>query len=269
MLTESTEEAQTHVLLLQVPIDGRTFEIDEKAAFRAILPRYPAEEGAIVIDLSGVTLPTDRQGFFPTMAECVTIRVQEALARRTGSRRIKRLSVFALAPIPLLVHFGHLLGDVEHTDLYQRHRDRQDWTWKEDEEAGEFYDMSWPDGPDDRAEIAIMLSVSVRVNRDEVVAALGRPARMYEIRAKEPGLDFLRSRKRLEVFGYEARKLLTHLREEYGQDRAVHVCAAVPAPIAIEFGRAIKAFHPPFHIYEYRKADRAFFRALALNPRLR
>ena len=142
MLTESTEEAQTHVLLLQVPIDGRTLEIDEKAAFRAILPRYPAAEGAIIIDLSGVTLPTDRQGFFPTMAECISARVQEELSRRTGSRKIKRLSVFALAPIPLLVHFGHLLGDVEYIDLYQRHRDRQDWTWKEDEEAGEFYDVS-------------------------------------------------------------------------------------------------------------------------------
>lgn len=44
MLTKSKEDAQTHILLLQAPIDGRDFSINPTDAFRAILPRYPAEE---------------------------------------------------------------------------------------------------------------------------------------------------------------------------------------------------------------------------------
>src|SRR6266571_732592 len=56
LLTESREDAQTHVLLLQAPIDGHDVAINATDAFRAILPRYPAEEDAILIDLSGTAL---------------------------------------------------------------------------------------------------------------------------------------------------------------------------------------------------------------------
>ncbi len=38
-------------------IDARPFDIDEAAAFRAILPKYPADEEAIKIDLSGTGIP--------------------------------------------------------------------------------------------------------------------------------------------------------------------------------------------------------------------
>ena len=44
MLTEAKEDAQTHVLLLQVPIDAQGFTINQTAAFRAVLPKYPAED---------------------------------------------------------------------------------------------------------------------------------------------------------------------------------------------------------------------------------
>jgi len=43
MLTEAKEDAQTDVLLLQVPIDRRTIIVDQAEAFRAILPKYPAQ----------------------------------------------------------------------------------------------------------------------------------------------------------------------------------------------------------------------------------
>ena len=69
--------------------------------------------------------------------------------------------MFALAPIPLLVHFGHLLGDIEHVDLYQRHRGEQGGTWKEEEVAEEFYEIVAPMVADDsRKPIALLLSVS-------------------------------------------------------------------------------------------------------------
>ncbi len=89
---------------------------------------------------------------------------------------------------------------------------------------------------------------------------------VYELRAREPGLDFLRSRKRLEIFGYEVRRLLDVIRN-HAHEKPVHVFAAVPAPVAIEFGRHIKGYHPPFLIYEYQKGNRAYAPALTVNLR--
>jgi hypothetical protein len=255
-----------HPLLVQACIDARDFAIDEKAAFQAILRKYPAEEAAPMIDLTGTAVPTNAEGFFPVAARTIAEKTRDILRPRADGRRKKHLSVFALAPIPLLVHFGHLLGDIEHVDLYQRHRGEQGWTWEEEEADEEFYEIVAPMVADDsRKPIALLLSVSGQIDHDMATAVLGPDARIHEIRAITPGLDCLPSRKRLEMFGYEARKLLTQLREVYRQDRDVHVFAADPAPVAIKIGRSIRAYDPAFVIYEHRKGNRSYFPALTVN----
>lgn len=270
MLTESKEDAQTHVVILQAPIDGRDVYINPTDAFRAILPKYPDDEEATLIDLSGMAVAVDTPGFFPMMTAAVDDQTKPLVRRRAGRARHNSLSVFAMAPIPLLIHFGHLLGDIGNVDLFQRHRGEQDWTWPESEEMAEFYEIYKPDladvdGPP--RTIALLLSLSVRMARTRVEAALGEEPLYYEIRADAPGKDFLRSRRRLEVFGYEVRRLLDDLRDAHGHDQPVHVFAAVPSPAAVEFGRNIKDFDPPFEVYEYQKADRFYAPGLTINQR--
>ena len=198
----------------------------------------------------------------------ITAQVSRLLQRHAGQSRMKSLSIFALAPIPLLVHFGSLLGDLHRVDLYQRHRNRQDWTWGEQEEAGTFYEVLPPGHcPKKGQEVALVLSISERVVHGRVQAALGSEPLIYEIRAREPSRDFLTSRKRLEMFGYEVRKLLYEFRTWHEHHCIVHLFAAVPAPMAIEFGRNLKEFDPPFLVYEYQKGTRTLVPALMVNAR--
>ena len=153
-------------------------------------------------------------------------------------------------------------------DLYQRHRDRQDWTWGEAEEVGAFYEVLKPESiVNNEQEVALVLSISEPVVHARVQAALGSKLLIYEIRAKEPSRDFLTSRKRLEMFGYEVRKLLCELRTWHEHHRIIHLFAAVPAPVAIEFGRSLKEFDPPFVVYEYQKGTRTLVPALVVNDR--
>ncbi|BCL79609.1 SAVED domain-containing protein [Ktedonobacteria bacterium brp13] len=269
MLTEAKEDAQTYVLLLQVPIDKHPIRIDQAVAFRAILPKYPAEEMATVIDLNGMTIPTASAGFFQVAVQSITEQTRRYLHNRFDKMNIKNLAVFALAPVPLLIYFGYLLGDIDHVDLFQRHRDSQNWIWKDEaetEEGKKFYKIFSPETTfDSRRKIALLLSVSNLVKRSEVEATLGEEPLVYEIRAEEPGLDFFESRKRLEAFGYEVRKLLESLRVTYDHTCEIHLFAAVPSPAAIEFGRHIQAHHPLFLVYEYQKATRVHLPALQVN----
>jgi len=268
MLTEIREDAQSHVLLVQAPIDGCDVAIDETRAFQALLPKYPAEEAAELIDLCGVALPTTAEGFFPLMAESLADHLKGLLRRRPGKPRIKTLSVFALAPVPLLVHLGRELGDIQQVDLYQKHRRSESWSWKEEETTSEeFYEVARPEQPDLEDPIALILAISSEVKAKKVEAALGETLVRYGIRALEPGVDFLVSRKRLDVFSYELRRLLAGLRDAHGHDSPVHVFASVPAPVAIELGRTIKDFDPEFVIYEYNKLSRSYVRALTVNQR--
>ena len=69
------------------------------------------------------------------------------------------------------------------------------------------------------------------------------------------------------MFGYEVRKLLYEFRTWHAHHRPVHLFAAVPAPVAIEFGRSLKEFDPPFLVYEYQKGTRTLVPALLVNAR--
>jgi len=46
------------------------------------------------------------------------------------SNQVQHYSVFALAPIPILVCLGRELGNKLHIDLFQRQRDHS-WKWQE------------------------------------------------------------------------------------------------------------------------------------------
>ena len=54
-------------------------------------------------------------------------------------RKITHLSVFAIAPMPLLMFLGKCIGDTISSDLYQRHRNIADtnhaWSWPVEEQT--------------------------------------------------------------------------------------------------------------------------------------
>jgi hypothetical protein len=152
-------------------------------------------------------------------------------------------------------------------DLYQRHRDRQDWSWPHgDESEHEFYELVKPELPTDNEQpIVLMLSVSDTVPVDRMRCVFEHDPLVYEIRARTIWLEFLRSRQRIVMFSEVVTHLLAELRSRHGQDQPVHVFSALPAPLAIQFGRMIKRFDPPLVLYEYRKHDRTFVKALTIN----
>lgn len=271
MLTAITDEAQTHVLIVNAPIDGRRFEISTKAAYKAILPKYSDSETPSSIDLSSITLPPSTEGVFSTLSAQLSGEVRSFHARLPQGHPDKSISVFALAPIPLLVHLGCELGDLHEVDLYQRHRETQSWTWDASDESdsdieiAQLYTVEVPTDVDPDAEVAIAISISASVGQQQIEATVGQNAAVFAIRARAPGPDFLRSKRRLELFGYEFRRLLENIRERYGRDKAVHLLGAIPSPVAIEVGRSIRRYHPPFKVYEYDKPAESYVEGMTIN----
>ncbi|MEP0548073.1 MAG: SAVED domain-containing protein [Rhodothermales bacterium] len=272
ILTDVRDDRQSHVVFFRAPVDGRDLTIDERKAHRALLPNYPAEEHPFDIDLAGIGIPSSSAGFYEVMREALKQQTGDLLRRRAGRSRPRSLSVFAIAPIPLLVQFGRYIGDVQSVDLYQHHRGPRSWSWADEEEEEVFYELTGP-GRDDEHDspLVVIISVSARV-RPELVETLfdGAPI-IYRLEATDvveervSGRDFLRSRTRLNVFAYEFRRLLDLIRSRHGHARPVHLFSAVPAPIAIEIGRNIKDVDPEFILYDYRKSTNGYAPAFAIN----
>lgn len=271
MLTDITDEAQTHVLIVNAPIDGERFEIGTKAVYQAILPKYSDSEHPTIIDLRSITLPPTTEGVFATLSAQLSDEIRNFRAGLPHGHPDKSISVFALAPIPLLVHLGFELGDLHEVDLYQRHRETQSWTWDasdesdSDTEVAQLYTVEIPDDPDSDAEVVIAISISASVSQQQIEATVGQNAAVFTIRASASGRDFLRSKRRLELFGYEFRRLLETIRERYGRDQTVNLLGAIPSPVAIEAGRSIRRYHPSFRVYEYDKPAASYVEGMIIN----
>jgi hypothetical protein len=273
ILTDVRDDKQSHVVFFRAPVDGRDLTIDERKAHRALLPNYPAEEHPFDIDLAGIGVPSSSPGFYVVMREALGKQVGDLLRRRAGRSRPRSLSVFAIAPIPLLVQFGRLIGDVQSVDLYQHHRGPRSWSWAEEEEEEAFYRLVEPGGDtESHSPLVVVVSVSARIRPELVNPFFDGDPVIYRLEATDvveervSGRDFLRSRTRLNVFGYEFRRLLDVIRSRHGHARPVHLFAAVPSPIAIEIGRNIKDVDPEFVVYEYQKSASGYAPAFSINP---
>ena len=263
-VTESIPNQTTYVLIVQVPIDGLDFSIQAADAHRAIQPKYPAEEHPMRIDLTATPIVIEGDLWFRMMASMIKEQLDRYLVRR-NAQPVSSLSVFALAPIPLLIYLGHQLGSITNVELYQ-YQQNKSWVWANAcQKYGSFEhiptsDFSLVDTP-----IALIFSVSGFVDHKTIAKILGSDVQIYEIRAEKPSRSFLQSKEQIKAFAHEIQTMLNALRQVHYHRRPIHVFSALPAPLAIEFGRHIRSLDTPFVLYEYEKSNHSYRQALRLN----
>lgn len=258
-LTGITPDAQSRIIIIQAPINGRPVTIRESEVVQALLPRYPADEHAYIWSLNDLGLEICQPRVIDVAANVLQGKIDEL--QRVQQQDAKHLSVFALAPIPLLVFLGRKLGDTDDLDAYQRHRTTSSWAWPEDEKPEEYYKLLLPEARD--AEAAVVLSISGQVDISLVAPVVSSGGAVYEIRARRRSIDFLRSKARLDAFALHARELMSELHRR-GVTK-VHVFAAAPSPAMIEFGRAARMMNGELLVYEYNEGTRSYGAPLTIR----
>lgn len=268
VLTGIKEDAKTHVLILQTPISGNTFHIDHSHAFQAILPKYPADENAYIIDLSDITEKETGEGYWPFLSRIIKTKFNEIFNQGVKRREFSHLSVFALAPIPLLVFFGNLIGDKRTVDLYQRHLKADNWKWQESQEelSEQYFNIIEPDEHNSETDTAVIVSISSKIKKSTISRIMIGSYNCYELTASDPSRDFLSTRSKLKTFSYEYRRLLEILRANNGHNKPIHLFCAVPAPVAIECGRLVlPKSDPPIKVYDFINDAGGYTCALTIN----
>jgi hypothetical protein len=89
---------------------------------------------------------------------------------RIEAREIRHLSVFALAPQPLLIELGRLLCDIAPADVHQLHREPKGWRWPADGAAIRFRgrEPQRMGGP-----VALVFALSAAITDDRITDVLG------------------------------------------------------------------------------------------------
>ena len=253
----------TVVLQLKARVGGQAVDIPLDDVSRAVAPRYPTDRNGYVIDLTALHDEADAT-FNAARAE-IRHRTVHLYSPGMEADRVHHLSVFALAPIPLLVYLGTRLSNKIPVELHQRHRDTGDWVWKSEPSKVEFEVQVVRHGTDP-AKVGVVLPLSGTRSKDDLPATIDSTFTLYQLglRGLEATPDFLRTRDDLSRFGHAYRGLLATIETDHPSADLIHLFPATPAPIAIACGyHLLQKAHPPLLVYDYVKAEGGFL------PRLR
>jgi hypothetical protein len=271
-LTGLDEQLKTHVVTFLSCIADRRPFIAIKEAHRAILPRYPATEQPVEFDVTDSPYRDHERGYFARAQDDISRRVDRQLRQRGSRDQIEHLSIFGLASIPLLIHFGHEVGETIPSDVYGFHRNTNSWAWQPFTSEQQLCSVDEPSVNRDQpptCQVVLNASLSDSISEvaiQAVTQAIGLGAcPVYTISVPNRVPDQMRSKDQLDQFVATMRQLALRIRENHGLRCEIHLFPAMPAPAAIRLGQIWnpKCF-PTLHVYEYNQQHGDFTYALTV-----
>lgn len=257
-LTDIDVSRKTEVLTFGARINDRIALPTFDQVRVALAPeRYPMSDRGIAIDLSDQEMNESDPGFWDWACNQIDRRLGRYIADGKGPSGVdlNHLSVFALAPIPLLIYLGNRLGDTIASDVYQRNRERQDWNWAEsDDDSFAYLDSSPALGEIPASEVAVRLCLSGTIPLAELQAVLGDDLPIYTVSIAHPRRDFLRAKEHLELFRALWSRLLANIREVHGGETVIHLFPAIPNSVAVTLGQArLPKVDPVIVVYDHNR----------------
>jgi hypothetical protein len=264
-MTSLRPEFRTSVLIVTANIGEQGAFIPFDQVIEALAPRYPVSKPGKLIDLTPI--PIHDAASLETAREAIRRGLAQIYDTGGEAQTIKHLSVFALAPIPLLVDLGARLSNKIPTDFYQRHRDTESWTWKQGG-APVSYTFGIAQQGSDHSKVALMMSLSGKLRVQDLPSSIDENFTVYEFTLKDstPNPAFLKTRADLDAFRTSYQALLGSILDKHGIVKELHLFPAVPAPVAILCGRELlPKVHPCLLVYDFDKQKGGFTFQLKVN----
>lgn len=244
------EERASHVIRFGATIASSEALVSTQAIFAAMMPeRHPAMRQTIDLEMLNQAYRDNEPEYWTLQRRNLDRLFVEKVGGRIERQEIRHLSVFALAPQPLLIELGRLLYDIVPTTVHQLHREPPTWQWQRDKPVLEFVRGEPTEGAD--GEIALKLAVSATVTDQRIYDVLGENAAIWSLSIAEPGNDVVRQPEDLVAFRSALRKLYNDIKARHGEDTVINLFPALPVSLAVETGRVwMPKADLPLRIYD-------------------
>lgn len=256
------------VLVFSVNIGDRTVPINVEAIRNAMFPKFPTDTKGIKIEEKDF----DRKGTPEQWKIFAETRIKRKILRYLDEGiddvRIKHISLFGISPMPLLMYLGRCIGDTIPTDIYQSHRNIENtsktWSWQEEATNLSYFVSCEQEGGSEI--VFLKLAISDVIERDKYENLVSNDCNIYQITVAEPSPHFLKSKRQLEIFSYEYRKLLNEIQSKHGKNCKIYILPAVPVSVSVECGRVIlPTKDPDVYACEYYNDRGGFQTVLQIN----
>lgn len=267
LVTEIAPNKKSHVILYGAAIDNVDISVDVNQASNAMFPRrYPADRHPILLGTVGQADRDSEPDFWTTQARALKRNFQQRVAERLQAGQIQHLSVFALAPQPLLILLGTLLVDLVDADIYQRHREpNPSWSWPDHSKAVDFQ-VHRPEHPLAGTVPVLVLSLSANVGRERIIPSVKGTPEIWEVTADGPNNDIIKSPTDLSNFRKTVRPVFDEIKLIHGQNTPLHIFPAAPASCSVELGRIrMPKAHQPWIIYDQNNRAKRFIPVLQIG----
>jgi len=263
--TGLSPERKTALVVFTAPIGRQTASISYDHMLEAVAPRYPISREGLEIDLTN--LLEENSSVNAVAQQNIAARISRYFEPNGEWQQTGHVSIFALGPMPLLIFLGSQLSNKISTDLYQRHRDTESWTWKKTGTPVKYKFRKIRDGSE-FSRVALLLCLSGSGPRENLPPQIDSRYCIYELTldGTTPSPTFLSLREDLENFRIAYQESLAEIAKIHGSLKELDLFPAVPAPVAVLCGReTLPKIHPALRVYDYDKAQGGFTYQLTVN----
>lgn len=264
IVTGIASTKKTHVVFYGANISEQLSPVLKNEAHTALFPdHYPVDEAPI--RLSMVCSHEDKsKEFWQSESTHLSKVFSTQIEPRIADNNPAHFSLFALAPMPLLIKLGALFTDKISVDVYQPIREPKTWRWQTAPDDFKFNVIS-PASFDYPP--ALVMSLSAKIDHQRVKDVLGENVTIWELSVDEVFChnDFIKSPEQLSKFRDSMRKLIAAIKEKHGIAE-LSVFPAIPVSCAVEMGRIrMPKADMPWVIYDQNLKAGKFIRALQIG----
>jgi len=255
---------RSHIVLYGANVGDHSSPLNFNEAAQALFPQMHASDDRPILLGTINSSFTDRSTEFWAV-ESKNLRTQFArrVRERIAAGEIEHISIFAIAPQPLLILLGTLMMDIVSAEVFQRHREPQTWSWPECAEVVTF-DITEPkkfDGPP-----VLVLALSAPVAIERITDVVGHNACIWHVTVSQPHNDLIKSRAHLANFRATIRPLLDRIKLCHGQTTPLHIFPAAGVAANVELGRIrMPKAHMPWELYDQVNHRGGFIHALTIS----
>lgn len=198
-------------------------------------------------------------------------KVQETVIKQGVERIVKQciqnnenISVFALAPIPLLMKLGEKLRDISNISVYQCHRKENKWSWERDNTDKVEYLTYCPEQKNQRR-VALNISLSADIIDSRIESVVGDMAK-YKITIRNPERGFVTNKTIIDDYIRVLRNCMERIKNDNPRIEEILVFPAMPNSLAIRTGMDyMPKCDPRLVIYDQVNQKDTFIEAITIG----
>jgi hypothetical protein len=264
LVTGINFDKDTHIVIYKSSIGEHTPSITHQEANACVIPNYyPAEVNPIDLSIGNNLLNNGSDSYWINEVRNLELQFEKKIYPKILRNEIRHISIFAFAPMPLLIKLGTLINDIHKAEIHQPIRTPFSWNL-DTGGTGEDYIIMSP--KEKYKKVALNISLSADVNDERITDVLGLSTSIYRLTIQEPFNDYLRTKRSLDNFSIAIRKLFNQIKKECNAQTPLHIFPSMPIATAIELGRSwMPKADMPLIIYDENKSRTGFYKTIEID----